>query len=535
MIAQREAKPGLDAALRRAHAGDPTAVAELCHAIELVSDVVAVHYVAEALAAIGSAGGCAADQLLNEHGIAALVGVRTMLLLGYTSPTAVDAIRRSLSADRANEVRMAAWIAGEGGDRFAGVAAELVSVALSSPKPPREVFRALAAVSPGEVMPLASKHPPPATLLGVIEALGALGTAAAGSTPMLVRTACDEEQANRVRLAAVDALARIEAPAVSRALESLATDSNRWVRISCLRLMAQAATRCRTSRTPRETGRRDWWMELSGRVPVVPMRRTRVRALVCAGLQDADTDVCRNAEAALAAIDAEIDRQCQHAAESPEIVEQQPDVYWRHVRWSPPRDHARFWQDAGGGRTDQGGGASLWEFLTWLTAHQPVLLHGSNRAGLRTLRADRSGLNSLHAGGDRVGIFATTDAMLAIFYAILDTRRSLNRSSNSNRLETTRPAERRRVLATDFPSLADRPFCSGTVYVVPRDGFVLEQEWAHPGPLTVRAAFPVEPHDLPILDHVRGLDVGGGFGDCLPRSLDLRDVARFPSTFFAWT
>ena len=139
------------------------------------------------------------------------------------------------------------------------------------------------------------------------------------------------------------------------------------------------------------------------------------------------------------------------------------------------------------------------EFLRWLVQTQPVLLHGSNNPAVDVFEPrDQRDFDDtpIHA------VFATHDGLWPIYFAIAN-RRFVRSLINDCVHENGGLARYFFSLGTE-PIDAD-PWTTGTVYVLPRDGFSAGRtgvEWTCPKPVVPLARVPIDPDEFPLLDDV---------------------------------
>jgi hypothetical protein len=78
---------------------------------------------------------------------------------------------------------------------------------------------------------------------------------------------------------------------------------------------------------------------------------------------------------------------------------------------------------ADGGMVDYAFTAAKWRFLCWLCDTQDVLLHGSGNSDIRVFEPRKS--NDVDAFGDRRAVYAASDGIWPLFFAIVDRDRSV--------------------------------------------------------------------------------------------------------------
>lgn len=160
-------------------------------------------------------------------------------------------------------------------------------------------------------------------------------------------------------------------------------------------------------------------------------------------------------------------------------------------------------------------------FVQWVTANELAIFHGSNRSQIEELTPTRRSmeLSDPSGRGNRAAVYGTHDGLWAMFFAVIDRQRL--RGSIRSGVDTHWSATGDRLDLYHFSvpddQLSDRPFTSGTLYLLPRDRFVrlpyypggpLSQEWACEGPVRPLCRIEVGPDDFPFLDRLGGHDDG---------------------------
>lgn len=163
-------------------------------------------------------------------------------------------------------------------------------------------------------------------------------------------------------------------------------------------------------------------------------------------------------------------------------------------------------------------GLPLWIFLQWLADERGLLLHGSQRPGIRRFEPRTPNDKSPDEFSKQTAVYASSDALWAMFYALTlgyPGRNMLNAALQDRDGQGWGPMRY-------FFSLShgpDFPFGPGTVYLLPRAGFsrmppygwpgvgeVLEPQWASVEGVEPVASIPVVPADFPLLQQVRRHD-----------------------------
>ena len=177
-----------------------------------------------------------------------------------------------------------------------------------------------------------------------------------------------------------------------------------------------------------------------------------------------------------------------------------------------------------------------WQFLSYLCEAHELVLHGSQNHGIGTVEA-RQALDARAFSSQRA-IYATTDGIWVIFFAILDRlghpEMSLFNSCLQAGVTADRLSDPLYFFSVTHLALVQQPWCEGTVYVLPRARFrreapqraqghdVVFPHWICTEPVEPVARLRVGPQDFPFLDRVHGHD------DHLLQRLAAADPNGFP-------
>ncbi len=160
-----------------------------------------------------------------------------------------------------------------------------------------------------------------------------------------------------------------------------------------------------------------------------------------------------------------------------------------------------------------------WQFLCWLADEKQVLLHGTGNADIDVFEPRQS--NDVSEFGNRKAVYAASDGLWPMFFAIVDRARySMTIVNAAIRLES--PAGEMSQPYYFFSMtdrvLAQQPWREGVIYILPRTGFeeqagdlfgpyrIHTNHWASLEPVHPLAKFKVAPHDFPFLAQIRGQD-----------------------------
>jgi hypothetical protein len=155
------------------------------------------------------------------------------------------------------------------------------------------------------------------------------------------------------------------------------------------------------------------------------------------------------------------------------------------------------------------------EFFYYLVTHHTVILHGSTNSAIDLFQPRRFSLDT-NAHGSLPAVYATTDPIWPMYFAILDWRVYRGSSRNGVQLvQDTRGAIRKAYhFSLNHNMLPLRPWTNGVIYILPRmtfeqlrdDDGELTEEWASYAPVAPLARLPIIPDDFPFLNDIRGHD-----------------------------
>jgi hypothetical protein len=169
-----------------------------------------------------------------------------------------------------------------------------------------------------------------------------------------------------------------------------------------------------------------------------------------------------------------------------------------------------------------------WVFLCWLVEEKNVLLHGSSNPNISLFEPRAPNAKDDDEFSQQTAVFAASDGIWPMCYAILDRENfhprfmngavrfelpSFDKSLGSNGLSDTRY-----FFSITKNILENYPWRDGVMYVLPKDGFVLqpphplgdciihEFHWANLNAVKPLAKLRISPEDFPFLGQVRGHD-----------------------------
>jgi hypothetical protein len=160
-----------------------------------------------------------------------------------------------------------------------------------------------------------------------------------------------------------------------------------------------------------------------------------------------------------------------------------------------------------------------WQFLSIIGETHDVVFHGSCDPAIQQVEPRQS--QDIKPFSAQRAIYATTDGIWVVFFAILDRRRypmSLFNMCLRARMAADQLSEPLYYFSITQAALACKPWCEGVVYILPREQF--EQEppqpysgieivlphWASTMSAMPIAKLRVGPDDFPFLTQIRGHD-----------------------------
>lgn len=166
-----------------------------------------------------------------------------------------------------------------------------------------------------------------------------------------------------------------------------------------------------------------------------------------------------------------------------------------------------------------GGGVTAWHFLCGLAERRAIAFHGTGDPGIESFEP-REPIDFAPFGRQKA-VFATSDPIWAMFYAIVDRDRHRLTLNNGCILVLDgegRPGVPHYYFSVTADALPRRPWRTGYLYFLPAETFVEQPagtyaghaarvpQLASPVPVTPFARLRVEPDDFPFLAEIRGHD-----------------------------
>lgn len=159
-----------------------------------------------------------------------------------------------------------------------------------------------------------------------------------------------------------------------------------------------------------------------------------------------------------------------------------------------------------------------WQFLCHLADHHETVLHGSGDVDIALFEPRQS--NDIHDFGNQKAIYAASDGLWAMFFAVVD-RARVGSVVNA----CIRVTDELGMLSGPFylfsvsqSALPSQPWRSGMVYILPRSTFTGQSpatvgssevhiaQLASSVPVQPLAKLEVAPEDFPFLKQIRGHD-----------------------------
>jgi hypothetical protein len=160
-----------------------------------------------------------------------------------------------------------------------------------------------------------------------------------------------------------------------------------------------------------------------------------------------------------------------------------------------------------------------WKFLCGLGDRRRIAFHGTGNADIDSFEPRQP--IDFAPFGDQRAVFATSDPIWAMFYAIVDRDRheiTLNNGCIFVLDEDGRSGVPHYYFSISRQALGEQPWRSGHVYLLPADSFVEQPsgeyaghtarvpQLASPVPVTPFARLRIDPADFPFLAQIRGHD-----------------------------
>lgn len=159
-----------------------------------------------------------------------------------------------------------------------------------------------------------------------------------------------------------------------------------------------------------------------------------------------------------------------------------------------------------------------WQFLCYLADQHDIALHGSGDPNIALFEPRQS--NDLSEFGNQKAVYAASDGLWAMFFAVVDRDRVGSVTNACVRLADPSGTLHGPyyVFSVSQTALPSQPWRTGTVYLLPRNSFTVQPSMTF-GPNEVHIAqlaslvsvqplakLTVTPEDFPFLTQIRGHD-----------------------------
>ena len=162
--------------------------------------------------------------------------------------------------------------------------------------------------------------------------------------------------------------------------------------------------------------------------------------------------------------------------------------------------------------------APKWTFLNWLCENKHVLLHGSANPSIAVFEPRQS--NDVHEFGNRRAVYAASDGIWPVYFAIVDRERVTSLLNGCFRVRDAASGgyEYLYYFSVDRDALPHHPWRNGMIYILSRESFERQEpmewmgmqvevmQWASPVAVRPIARLAVAPEDFPFLHQVEGHD-----------------------------
>lgn len=162
---------------------------------------------------------------------------------------------------------------------------------------------------------------------------------------------------------------------------------------------------------------------------------------------------------------------------------------------------------------------SKWQFLCYLCDTKGVLLHGSPNPAIEEFEPRKS--NDTEEFGNRCGVYAASDGIWPIYFAIVNRERYITSLVNAcfRIIEGKTTSNPYYFFSINADALPHRPWRNGTVYVLPPGAFeqqppepfrgmtVQAEQWMSPVEIRPLAKISVVPDDFPFLSEMQVHDM----------------------------
>jgi hypothetical protein len=159
-----------------------------------------------------------------------------------------------------------------------------------------------------------------------------------------------------------------------------------------------------------------------------------------------------------------------------------------------------------------------WQYLSYLCDTKEIVLHGSQNLDIDQVEPRQA--IDIRAYSNQRAIYATTDGIWVIYFAILDRKKypemSLFNSCLQARFSPDQLTDPIYFFSITYTVLLQKPWCEGAIYILPRQSFtreaaqqvqgieILFPHWISTLPTSPIAKLLVSPQDFLFLDQIHG-------------------------------
>jgi hypothetical protein len=159
-----------------------------------------------------------------------------------------------------------------------------------------------------------------------------------------------------------------------------------------------------------------------------------------------------------------------------------------------------------------------WQYLSYLCEAEELVLHGSQNLDIDVVEPRQA--NDIKAFSNQQAIYATTDGIWVIYFAIVDRKKypgmSLFNSCWRARFSGDQLNDPFYFFSITQSALRQKPWCEGAIYILPRQNFeqeasqqvqgveIIFPHWISPLSAKPVAKLSVRAEDFPFLDQVHG-------------------------------
>jgi hypothetical protein len=203
----------------------------------------------------------------------------------------------------------------------------------------------------------------------------------------------------------------------------------------------------------------------------------------------------------------------------PSYFEPRPDADWgAETVASFEQLYTQAVEHGSGAVIDYALAAPKWQFLCYLGDRKKIVLHGSGNPNIAEFEPRQS--NDVNEFGNRRAVYAASDGIWPMFFAIVDRDHGVTSLTNScfRIVEPGQESGPYYFFSINGDALPHAPWRAGMIYVLPGDTFEQQRrvrirgveidlaQWASLVPVKPLARLAVRPDDFPFLSHIHPHD-----------------------------